>query len=279
MGKRGAKDHSGVIVAIVVIVLIVIMGYTAGQREELTVVEKWLGNIISPVQQVVNTGVTTIGDGFLSVFNVNKIKRENTALKKEVEELQKEVIEYRLNRDELDELRALRFALNYVDDEMEYKSITASVIGKAPGNWFNVFTINVGESQGITNNSFVVASNGLVGRVYEIGGNWAKVVSIIDNNSSVSFQILRDAESQGILSGSISNELTGYMFDPLAEVVVGDKLITSGLGIFPKGVPIGEVVDVSKSSDQLLKTITVEPSVNFKSMGKVFVMTPSVIYE
>ncbi|WP_026475941.1 rod shape-determining protein MreC [Alkaliphilus transvaalensis] len=280
MGKRGAnKDRSAIVVAIIAIILIIIMGVTAGQREEITVVEKWVGNIISPVQQVINTGVTTVGDGFISVFSVSKIKRENDELRSQVEELESEVITTRLNRDELEELRELRYALNFLDEEAEFDTIVADVIGKTPGNWFNTFTINAGEQHGISNESIIVASNGLVGRVFETGGNWAKVVSIIDNNSSVSFQVLRDGDSQGIVSGSISNDLTGYLFDAMADVVIGDKLITSGLGTFPRGIPIGEVVDVSRSADQLLKTITVEPAVNFKRIRKVMVMTPNFTYE
>ena len=114
-----------------------------------------------------------------------------------------------------------------------------------------------------------------MGRVYDVGGNWSKVVSIIDSNSSVSFQVLRNKSYQGIISGSITNELKGYLFDPNAEVVMGDKLITSGLGMYPKGIMIGEVIEVSKSSDQLLKTVTVEPAVNFQRLNKVLVISPN----
>ncbi len=267
------------IVAAAAIILIIVMGITAGQRENITGVEKWIGNILSPVQSVVNTGVSTVSETFRSIFNMGDIKRENEDLTQKVEALQKELIEYRLERDELEELRGLKYALNYTDESTPMDTITADVISKTPGNWFNIFTINVGENQGVTMDSIVLASNGLIGRVYEAGGNWSKVISIIDNNSSVSFQILRDANSQGILSGSIDYELSGYLFDPLAEVVVGDKLVTSGLGTYPKGIPIGEVVEVGKTNDQLLKTVKVEPAVNFNHMSKVLVMTQKTIDE
>lgn len=280
MARKGEKkDRSAIIIAIVAIVLIIVMGVTAGQREKLTVVEKWVGNIISPIQRGVSAGASTIGEGLRSVFSFKSIKKENVELQKEVIELQKRVTAAQLDRDELEELRGLKFALNYIEEGIEYSSITANVIAKTPGNWFDIFTINAGEEHGITTDSIVMSGNGLIGRVYELGDNWAKVVSIIDNNSSVSFQVQRDADTQGILSGSITNELSGYLFDPLAEVVIGDKLITSGLGNFPKGIPIGEVIDVAKSSDQLLITVKVQPAVNFNRMGKVIVMTPDVTYE
>ncbi|GAB6088063.1 rod shape-determining protein MreC [Alkaliphilus crotonatoxidans] len=279
MARRDSKDRSAMIVAAVAIILIIVMGITAGQRQNITAVEKWIGNIISPVQNVVNTGAGKISEGFRSVFSMGQIKRENEALLQQIETLQQEVIEYRLERDELEELRDLRYALNYHEEDTPMDIITADVIAKTPDSWFNIFTINVGENQGVTVDSIILSSNGLVGKVYEAGGSWSKVISIIDNNSSVSFQVLRDANSQGILSGSIDFEVSGYLFDPLAEVVVGDKLITSGLGNYPKGIPIGEVVEVGKTNDQLLKTVKVAPAVNFNRMSRVLVMTPKSVDE
>lgn len=274
MRRKDSKDRSAMIVAAVAIILIIIVGVTAGQREQITIIEKWIGNLLSPVQSVVNTGVNVVGEGFRSIFSVGKIKEENENLKNEIEVLRREVITYRLQRDELEELRGLKYALNYVEDEVQMDTLAARVIGKNPGIWFDIFTINVGEKDGVTTESIVLTSEGLVGRVYETGGNWAKVVSIVDNNSSVSFQILRDANAQGVLSGSVNYELSGYLFDTDAEVVVGDRLITSGLGIYPKGIPIGEVVDVSRTPDNLLKTVTVAPGVNFNHMSTVMVLTP-----
>ncbi|KJF27975.1 rod shape-determining protein MreC [Clostridium aceticum] len=276
MGKRSMKDKPIMIVTIVAIILIIIIGMTSRQREGVTTVESWIGNLISPIQRVTYTGTTTVGDGLASIFQFRRIDRENQELKAEIAGLQEQLIETRLTRDELEELRGLNYALNHIEEEVELQPIAANVIGKSPSNWFEVFTIDVGSNRGISKDSIVLASNGLVGRVYEVGGNWAKVISIVDNNSSVSFQVLRDRTYQGIVSGSITNELSGYLFDPMAEVVIGDRLVTSGLGIYPRGILIGEVVEVSKSSDQLLKTITVEPAVNFRKMNKVLVMTPNI---
>ncbi|WP_330656249.1 rod shape-determining protein MreC [Alkaliphilus flagellatus] len=277
MAKKRSKNGSAMIVAIVAIILIIISGITAKQRENITVVEKWIGNLITPVQSVINTGVSSLGENISSIARLTKLKTENEELKKEVEALEKEVLNLSMAKSELEELKGLKYALNYIEDTEKYNTITASIVGKSPGNWFNIFTIDVGENQGIKKDSIVLDSNGLVGRVYEVGGTWSKVISIIDNNSSVSFQIMRDSSLQGIVTGSITNEVTGYLFDPLADVIVGDKIVTSGLGIYPKGITIGEIVEIDKSGDHLLKTIKVEPSVNFKRITKVLVMGPRQI--
>ena len=275
--KKKSMNRSAMIVTIVAIILIIIVGITSEQRENITFVEKWVGNILSPIQNTFNRVMNTIGSNVTSLANLTRLKEENAELKETVEALEKEVLNLSISRSELEELKNLKYALNYIDEVENKNLITADITGKSPGNWFNLFTINVGENQGVKKDNVVLDSNGLVGKVYEVGGNWSKVISIIDNNSSVSFQLMRDSSLQGIVTGSISNEITGYLFDPLADVIVGDKIITSGLGIYPAGIQIGEVVGVDKTGDHLLKTIKVEPSVNFKRLTKVIIVTQDQI--
>ena len=274
MAKDNKKNRSAIIVTSVVIALIIVVGITSNQRENLHFIEKWLGNVITPIQKSTTTGINFVRDAVNPVVNYSRIKRENDGLRSEVEDLREQIIKARLERDELEELRSLSYALNYVPEEDNYRHVAANIISKNPGNWFDTFVIDIGEENGVKLDSIVVSSNGLVGRVFEVGGNWSKVISIIDNNSSVSFQIMRNKNFKGIITGSVSYELSGYLFDPLAEVIVGDKLLTSGLGIYPPGILIGEVIEVSRTTDQLLKTVTVEPSVNFKRLNKVLVYIP-----
>lgn len=270
--KNKPKSKSLMIVAIVAIILIIIAGVTSKQRENITVVEKWVGNIITPVQNVFNSGVNKVEENISFIANLKNLKTENEELKEEVESLKKEVLDLNISRTELEELKNLKYALNYIEDTDKQNTISASLIGKEPGNWFNIFTINAGENAGIRKDNIVLNSDGLIGRIYEVGDNWSKVISIIDSNSSVSFEIMRDSSLQGIVTGSINNEITGYLFDPLADIIVGDKIITSGLGIYPEGIVVGEVIEVDKSEDNLLKTIKVEPSVDFKRITKVLVI-------
>ena len=272
--KDKYKGKPVVIVTIVAIILIVIMGITAKQRENITIIERWAGNVITPIQDIINRGINSLEQNISFIFNITNLKAENKNLKKEVEVLRQEILNLNMKRSELEELKALKYALNYIEDDSKYDIVSASVIGKSPNNWFNIFTINAGESQGIKKDSIILNSNGLIGRVYEVGDNWAKVISIIDNSSSVSFQIMRDSNLQGMITGSITNEITGYLFDPLADIIVGDKIVTSGLGIYPKGIMIGEIIEIDKSSDHLLKMIKVEPTVNFKRVTKVIIMVP-----
>lgn len=277
MSRKKGKNYSAMIVAVIAIILIIILGITSNQREKITFIERWIGNIIVPVQKTLNTGASSLGENITAIKSFSKIKSENEELKQEINELEKEILNTRMSRNELEDLKGLKYSLNYVENNEDYNIVTASISGKSPGNWFNIFTIDVGENQGVIKDSIVLDSNGLVGKVYEAGSNWAKIISIIDNNSSVSFQIMRDSTLQGLVTGSISGEISGYLFDPLADIIVGDKIVTSGLGIYPQGIIIGEIIDIDKTGDQLLKTIKVEPTVNFKRLTKVVVMKPKKV--
>ncbi len=260
------------IVTAVTIILIIIMGMSIGGRVKISGPENVFGSMFTPVQRFLYSGGQFVENTIRPVFAFRRIDRENKKLSEENEQLTKQLVELQLAQNELEELRNLSKALNYVQEEDRFHHVSASVTGKDTGNWFNIFTIDVGTRDGIKKDSPVVNGNGLVGRVYEVGENWAKVITIIDNKSSVSFEILRQNEYIGVIRGSVKASLTGYLIDPQAEVVVGDKLITSGLSIYPKGIVIGEIKEVSKKEDELLKTITVEPAVNFKKIDKVMVL-------
>ena len=114
---------------------------------------------------------------------------------------------------------------------------------------------------------------GVVGRVAEVGDNWAKVISIVDENSKISFKVIRTQDG-GVISDNVDGKLSGYLFDTKADVMKGDKLFTSGLGgMFVKDLYIGEIKDVVKKDEDLMKNIYIEPSVDFKKLYKVFIIS------
>ncbi|WP_283408627.1 rod shape-determining protein MreC [Anoxynatronum buryatiense] len=273
------KNHVPIILTIVVIVLIMIIGFTSHQREQIFILERGLGNVFLPIQRMISKGMSQVEESLVTLIRSSDIKDENNQLRAINESLQHQLIELQLTQEELSELQQLQRTLNSIDRRDDFFPVTANVIAKNPGNWFEMFTIDAGSQQGVEKDSVVIGSGGLVGRVYETGHFWSKVIAIIDNSSSVSFQVLRDGSLQGIISGSVTNELSGYLFDPDAEVVVGDQLITSGIGLYPKGILIGEVTTIDRTPDLLLKSVNVEPAVNFNRLDKVLVISPRTIDE
>ncbi|WZL71584.1 rod shape-determining protein MreC [Clostridiaceae bacterium 35-E11] len=273
MGKFMKKGIM-MIVTLVTIILIIMMGMTIGGRTRVSTPENVLGTIITPIQKMFYKSGQFVENTVNSLFTFRAVAKENRKLNDEIDALNKKVVELTLKRDELNELRDLSSALHYTQSMNKYDYITASVIAKDTGNWFNIFTVDVGKNQGVKKGSTVINGDGLIGKVFEVGDSWAKVVTIMDNKSSVSFQILRNSQFIGIIRGSVKSQISGYLIDPEAEVLEGDKLITSGLSTYEKGIIIGEIKEVTKKEEELLKTITVEPAVNFKKLDKVLIIMP-----
>ncbi|MTI66697.1 MAG: rod shape-determining protein MreC [Firmicutes bacterium] len=274
------KHASKMIVIGITIILLVIIGITARDRDEITFIESKIGNIITPVQRVVYNIGESFFDTFKSITSLSQIKRENENLKKKVEKLKKDNREMKeiISRTEYLRKEAL------LKEKSKYNFIDAEIVSKDPGSWFNKFVIDKGLNDGISKDDPVVFAveyegevieAGLVGRIMEVGENWAKVISIIDKGSNVSFKDIR-TQDNGIVSGVMDNDerLKGTLFDYNANVVKGDKLLTSGMGgLFIKDLYIGEVVEVEKRSQELVKVIKVKPAVDFRKLDEVYIIT------
>lgn len=272
------KYKNRMIVTIVAIILIIIIGVTSTERMSLTKIEKVIGNIFTPIEKFFYNISKKTSDFFVSIKDISNIKVENEELKKRVKELEE------LNRRYEDIIGKSDYLKNEAEllRKTDYNIISAQVIGKEPGNWFDRFVIDKGLKDGIKKGDTVIQAveteegiveEGIVGRIAEVGDNWAKVISIVDENSKISFKVIRTQDG-GVISGNIDGRLSGYLFDTKADVMKGDKLFTSGLGgTYVKDLYIGEIKDVVKKDEDLMKHIYVEPAVNFKKLFKVFIIS------
>lgn len=261
-------------VIVVTILLIAIMGYSMGGRTRITIFENVIGNVVTPIQKVLKMTGDSISSKLKPIKNIWVYEEKLQELVEENSKLKKQVIENTLDKNEYRELKKLEELLEYDKNISPEKVMASNIISKDPGNWFSMFIIDKGTDDGVSKNSTVVTGEGLVGLVYEVGSNWAKVISIVDNKSSVGIEIISgDKLYDGVISGTIDGKLVGYLFDPDAEVAVGDQIISSGIGIFAKGIVIGSVEEVIVDNDSLLKNISVKPNVDFKNLNIVMVIT------
>lgn len=261
------------VIFITVLLLVITIGVSVNGRERMTVVEDILGSVVRPVQKVLTQFSNGVADWTYPVRNLFHLAKENEALRSALLESQRELIRQTMLQEEYNDLRELRKALNYAQRNDINNYLTANVVSRDPGNWYGMFVIDAGLAEGVTKNAMIFNGNGLIGQVFEVGEHWAKVITTIDNRGKVSFQILDDKRNfDGVVSGLSDDQLQGYLFDPEGEIFPGDQLITSGLGVYPKGVMIGEVTEVVEDKDTLLKTIRVKPSVDFKNIDRVFII-------
>ena len=152
------------------------------------------------------------------------------------------------------------------------------MIGKDSGNWFNTFIIDKGSKDGIEKDMNVIAGSGLVGIVTDVAPNYAKVKSIIDDTSSVSGMDLATSDNC-IIRGNLQmmNENQEIELSDLKDtddqVQAGDQIVTSYISDkYLQGILIGYIKDVSVDSNNLTKSGTITPVVDFEHIQEVLVI-------
>lgn len=283
--KKNNKKYNIKVVAtsIVAITLIGIVGISIGRYSK----DEFKGNAIvltsiSSVEGTLNKGFTFVKDGASNIFKFKENADKVTRLEKENEKLKKEIISLKEEVDNVQSLQSLKKSLNFVDENYKKDLISTKVVSKNDGNWYQSFVISAGRVNGVKKNSVVVGGNGLVGVVYEVSNNYSKAISLLDTKSSVSFQLLKDSKSKGVISQEVNENknyksdglLEGYMFSNSYDVLPGDVVITSGLGLYPQSIPIGTVEKVIDNKNKGLKNILVKPYVDFKNINDVVVIKP-----
>ncbi len=265
--------YKKIVLVLIGILLVLLMALSFGGRDRITFIESKLGSILMPIQKFFTSIGNFVDEKTEPIINVLNYKDLNENLSQENEMLKEQIVSLTMSQKELSELNDLKMALKFVDNELNNGYISCNVVSKDIGNWFNMFTVDAGREQGITKNSTVINGSGLVGLVYEVGENWSKVISIIDQKSSVGFEMLRVSNDyDGVLSGTTNYELIGELFDPKASVKINDFIVTSGLGMYPKGILIGKIYEVVSDKDLILKRIKVTPVVDFKKINKVMII-------
>lgn len=261
---------------LIIFILIVLIGLTSVGRMQ-NPNAGFAGNLISGLQKVTYNIGQTLTNSFYSVQEIVKMKEENILLTETVHELQQQV---RVLENIVNKSDALK-AEYEIRKNIKYDYVVGQVISLDTSNWFSKFTIDKGESDGLSINDIVIhavetengmVQIGLVGIVTETGSNWSKVITILDESCKISFRDVNNDES-GILQGSIEGKVTGYFFNSKTQAAQGDSIATSGIGqIYLSDIYIGKVGEVVQTTDASTQKIVVEPAVDFTKVNKVFVI-------
>lgn len=273
---RFIKEHPYLTAAVVAVILAVILAVTS-LSGNTTAAETVIGEIAAPVESGAASVSTGIGEWFLGLIGQSTLQKENAELREYIAQLEGQLA---LNGDLTKENERLKEIVAFCEDNPNYDLITARVTAKSSSYWFDTFVISAGRNQGVKANMAVIAPQGLVGRVVEVGGNWSKVMSMVDSESSVSALIERTRDT-GVVRGTSEVESStarcSIFYLPLDnDLVPGDKVLTSGLdGIFPKGIVIGEVIEVSRDVSSTDRIAIIETAVDFSKLEEVMVLMNS----
>lgn len=285
--KKDKKKINVKVIAttIVAITLIGIVGISIGKYSGNNPIN--LGLIqegVASIESSFNKGFMFLKGNFSEILNYKKNANKLEDLEKENESLKQEIVELNNKISEGQSIQNLKKALNFIPEDYKANMISASVVSKNDGNWYTSFVIGAGSDAGVKKDSLVVNGSGLVGIVYEVSKNYSKAISILDTKSSVSFKLLKNSDYKGVITQDtdISGKekykengyLQGYMFDSSYDVLPGDILVTSGLGLYPEGILIGKVDKVIDDKNKSLKYVVIKPYADFKNIDDVIVIEP-----
>lgn len=233
-----------------------------------------MGSVVVPLQEGMNSIGEWVGNKSDALKTVRKLKKENAKLSNKVAELTEENSLLAQNKYELERLRDM-YQLD--KDYSSYPKIGANVISKDAGNFFNIFTINKGSDDGIKKDMNVINGGGLVGLVFEVGRNYAKVRSIIDDESSTSVSFPNTSET-AIVSGDLKlmkdNLMNITEISKDAKIAEGDMVVTSKISNkFLPGILVGYVMKTSKDPNELTQSGQITPVVDFQHIDEVLVIT------
>ena len=206
-----------------------------------------------------------------SISQAKSLQKENLILRRKMEELLFKEKNY--YPEIIASNRRLKALLGF-KEKHPYKLIPVELVAYSPMDFFKVIYIGKGAKEGVRRGMGVVNAQGLVGKVIEVYPYQAKVLLVLDERSKIGVRVQR-TQDIGILQGEGEKGVCElkYLLTK-AEVKVGDKVVTSGLGgLFPEGILVGYISKIRKKPNYLFQKIEVTPSVDFGKLKEFFLVT------
>lgn len=237
-------------------------------------------NVVSfvfiPMQKGLTSAGNWISDYTKEIADLRQVREENKVLQDRINDLTTELNSIKLDQYDVEDLRKL-LALD--DTYSDYNKVAANVISQDAGNWFASFIIDKGAVDGIEEGMNVITQTGLVGMVSQVGTNYSKVLSIIDDTSSVSAMVLSTSDNM-IVSGSLEDIKKAQVInfsnlsDLSNEVSIGDQVVTSYISDrYVQGLLIGYISEINDNSNNMTKSGKLTPAVDFEHIKHVYVIT------
>ena len=277
-GERTKKEKikSFLIGFLMVVVVFALLFFLVLRSDEsgISIAQNGVGSFFTAIQSGASNVASDVKRFVQNWRNYDKLQSDYDELSRQNMQLS---LELESAEEAIAENERLQSLLNAQSAYESLDPIYARVIARDAGQWFSTFSINRGDASGVSVGMAVVNEDGLIGRVYEVGLNYAKVISIIDSRSGLSCLIQRTRDN-GILRGGASDsndeaECYIYYLPNLNNIVPGDVVVTSGTDeTYPKGLKIGTVTQVSLNAGTDGNYAVVSPAVDFLHIEEVLVL-------
>ncbi len=273
---RGEKIRSFLIGAAMVATVFALLFFLVLRSSDggISIAQNGIGSLFTSIQSGAANVASDVKRFVQNWRNYDKLQSDYDELSRKNLQLS---LELSSAEEAMQENERLQSLLNVQSAYESLDPIYARVIARDAGQWYSTFAINRGDSSGVNVGMAVVNEDGLIGRVYEVGLNYAKVITIVDPRSGLSCLIQRTRDN-GILRGGVSDsndnaECYIYYLPNLNNIVPGDTVVTSGTDeTYPKGLKIGVVTELSLNAGSEGNYAVVSPSVDFLHIEEVLVL-------
>jgi rod shape-determining protein MreC len=271
MALLDIRQRTGYLFIAVMLGHVILISAQVNTRRGVPLLQVVTFGLFAEVQRASSAIVSAVRGGWTNYVSLRDVQAENQTLRQQLDAAQLQLQEQRALAERS---RGLLATLG-LRDRSHLQTIAAEVIGAGASPDFKSVTIDKGTADGVRPDMAVMAPGGVVGRVVVPSGRAAKVQLLIDRSAAAGVLIER-SRSQGVAVGAGDGLLRMEYVSEVADVSVGDTVVTSGIdGIYPKGFVVGKVEAVEKSGNSY-KEILVRPAVDFSSVEEVLVvLTPT----
>jgi len=264
----------GIVFTVLVVITLLLMAFSANPA--VLELKRGLQFALRPIQGAVAGMASDVSSVFGSIGEINQLRVDNTALREENERLRNDNTRLAQLKAENDQLTALL----QLQSGFDHKTVAVRVIGRELLPTSRVVTVDKGTADGLAAGDVVIAQGGaVVGRISDIGSNFAKVTLISDPTSVVIGQLAKSGKT-GEVGGEAGGVLTMKNVDSAVTIGLDEEVFTAGLELaggirspYPRGLVLGSVVDVQRDANDVVQTAFVAPAADLETFGFALVIT------
>jgi rod shape-determining protein MreC len=270
IGGRTRSTRGLVILLVVASLVIITVDFREGSSGPLSKLSDGLHSVVIPMQDAVSRVFHPVAAFFGALAHLPSQQQRINSLKAQVATANAEHVKYLQALKELQQLQAL----DGMAKSFDFSTTGARVIGNGVSNFEWTIEIDKGSNDGIKVDMPVIAAAGLVGKVIHVTPLGSQVLLITDFESYVATR-LEDSQETGLLQGQGRQDLIMSNIALATKITKGEPVVTSGYsgGLFPSGIPVGDVSSISVDPTTGDKQVTVTPNVDFSSLDMVDVIT------
>lgn len=273
LATRAARRRG---IAFLVLLVISVMLMAFSSNPSVREMQNGVSFAFRPIQGALDSVARGVSSVATAIAEIDRLRVDNAALRTENDRLAAEnarLEEIRRENEQLTALLQLRAGL-------DFKTAAAAVIARESSEFRRLVVLDKGTNDGIAvGDVAVVAGGALAGRVTEVGPASAKVLLLTDSGSTVTGQLTTNAAT-GEVVGQLGGVLIMREIDSGEKVAVGDEVVTAGIVLgsgvrspYPKGLLIGQVVDIHRDANAVVQTAFLQPAAQLDKLEFMLVIT------